>query len=100
MSRATSQPVWIYVGDTAAGSVGTRFSGELAEQVLRDVKLPGPLLVVRKFLRQPAANAILHVRRKRRQRCDRGVQRAGHEQKCTECQYLVRRLADGRFVGE
>jgi len=66
VSRATSQPVWIDVGDPAAGSVGTRFSGELAEQVLRDVKLPGPLLVVRKFLKQPAANTILLVRRRRR----------------------------------
>ena len=33
-SRAISQPVWIDVGDPAIGSVGTRFSGKFAEQIL------------------------------------------------------------------
>jgi hypothetical protein len=77
-SRATSQAVWIDVGDPAAGSVGTRLSGELAEQVLRGVKLPGLLLVVREFVKRPAANTVLFVGRKRRQLRDRGVPRAGH----------------------
>ena len=75
-SRASSQAVWIDVRRTAAGLVGARFSGELAEQVLRRFKLPGPLLVVREFVKQPAADTVLFVRRKRRQLRDRGVQRA------------------------
>lgn len=89
-SRVNSQAVWIEVGNPAAGSVGTRFNGEPAERILRGFELQGPLLVVREFIKQPAANTLLLVRRKRRQLRDRGVQRAGHDSS----------IADGSRMGD
>jgi len=79
VSRASSQAVWIDIRRPAAGSVSARVSGELAEQILRGFKRPGSLLVVRELVKQPTANTVLLVRRKRRQLRDRGVQRAGHD---------------------
>ena len=77
-SRASSQAVWIDVRRPTPGSVGARFSGKFAELILRGFKPPGPVLVVRELVKQPAPNTVLFVGRKRLQLRDRGIQRAGH----------------------
>ena len=76
---ATSETVWIDLGDPAGGSVGTRFSSELAERSLRSLELPGPLLILREFVKQPTDNTVLFIGRKRRRLREGGVQRAGHD---------------------
>ena len=64
--RATSQLLGVESRGSASRAVGSGFSRKFAQGVLRGIELVGPVLLIAKFVEQPARDPVLLLGRQSR----------------------------------